>query len=97
MGNHDYEEQELAHGRIVPLNSEYGNTGFKFTVDKPYAGKEDERIRQLEQQCEVLAAEVDRMRPVVEATIKEVNRDDDRFSWYELKKAVNDYEASKSK
>lgn len=45
----------------------------------------------------MLAAEVDRMRPVVEATIKEVNRDDDRFSWYELKKAVNDYEASKSK
>lgn len=28
----------------------------------------EERIRQLEKQCEVLAAEVDKMRPVVEAT-----------------------------
>lgn len=31
--------------------------------------KANERICQLEQQCEVLAGEVDRMRPVVEAAI----------------------------
>lgn len=43
-----------------------------------------------------LKAEVDLMRPVVEATITQVNRNDDRFSWYELKKAVNAYEAAKN-
>ena len=26
---------------------------------------------------------------VAEATVKEITRDDDRFSWYELKKAVD--------
>lgn len=53
------------------------------------------RIHALERQCATLAAEIDRMRPVVEATIRQVNRDDDRFSWYDLKQAVNVYEASK--
>lgn len=55
------------------------------------------RIAALERMKQQLAAEVDRMRPVVEATVTQVNRDDDCFSWYELKKAVNNYEASKPK
>jgi hypothetical protein len=53
------------------------------------------RVTALERQCAVLAAEVDRMRPVVEATVKQIRRDDDLFSWSDLKVAVDVYEAAK--
>lgn len=55
------------------------------------------RIQELEQQCATLAAEIDRMRPVVEVTVREIRRDDDRFSWSDLKDAVDTYEASQPK
>lgn len=61
-----------------------------------------ERIRQLEKQCAVLATEVDRMRPVVEAAVKwnETNyRDTEEieFALDALGEACDDYQASNPK
>lgn len=54
------------------------------------------RIRQLEKQCEVLAAEVDRMRPVVEAAETYCAfLDDNKID--PLSDAVDEYQASNPK
>lgn len=62
--------------------------------------KYEQRIRQLEKQCEVLAAEVDKMRPVVEAAIVHLKNPNglsmekrDAGLWM----AVTTYEASNPK
>lgn len=64
-------------------------------------GKYEQRIRQLEKQCEVLSAEVDRCRPVVEAAQafdRTLGDKNDRLTMQQrldrmvkLKEAVADY------
>lgn len=63
--------------------------------DLKEVAKRDERIRQLEELNKVLAAEVDRMRPVVEAAVKAVELNG-LMPW-SLIDAVTTYQASKPK
>lgn len=58
------------------------------------ASEYETRIRQLEKLNATLAAEIDRMRPVVEATVRQVRRTGSLFSWSDLKQAVDIYEGT---
>lgn len=70
--------------------------------DLKEVAERDERIRQLQQLNATLTAEINRMRPVVDAAIKwnETNYRDTKeieFALDALGEACDDYEASKSK